>query len=190
MSPLRRNCLIAALVSALLLGSVVFSLQNILIPSMLESGNRSLLNATATALTSFYADFQRWPQGSTTDVWAEVTGRPAYEGGSGSFDPAQSTPLSVAEALPLMNYLRDLPARASGTAIVDAWGVPFQFEFPEGGSARIMSAGPDQRFGTSDDMTSEAPPAPKNTRPRRIDVKRAQEIRRHQDATEAKRKSR
>jgi hypothetical protein len=187
MSPLRRNSLIAALVAALLLGTVHFSLNGVLVPSMLEQGNHSLLNATATALTNFYADFQRWPRGSLRDIWAELTGRPPLD--ASPDDPTQSKPPTIAEAVPLVNYFRELPIRAGAEAVIDAWGVPFKFEFSETGPARIISAGPDRQFGTGDDMTAEASPAPRNTRPTRTEFRRSQEIRRQHLLEQAKRKN-
>ena len=43
--------------------------------------------------------------------------------------------------------------RGGTAALQDAWGTPFQFR-REGNTYRISSAGPSQRMGTEDDITS------------------------------------
>ncbi|MGI8602009.1 MAG: hypothetical protein ACR2OZ_03315 [Verrucomicrobiales bacterium] len=174
MSPFRRNCLLSALASAILLGGVHLYLQLFVIPLLIEKGNRSLVAATAVGITNFYSDFQRWPGPSMDQVLVDLLTGGVVISETSDRPGENAKPVAVGEPVQLANYLRDLPARRGAQGIVDAWGRPLKFGFPESGPAQVASAGRDGRWDTADDVSIEAPPAPKNMRPSRSEFLRAQ----------------
>lgn len=52
---------------------------------------------------------------------------------------------------PTVSHLRDARLVAEDTSHLDPWNVPFAIDC-EGGEARALSAGPDQRYDTTDDI--------------------------------------
>jgi hypothetical protein len=162
MSSLRRNSLIAAAVAVAAIAGVLLLLKTIVLPVMIESGNRILVNSVASALTQFYADFQRWPTASTTEeTWRELGGRVAFEESAPAGAPAVAKAVAISDVLLTPNYMRDIPARTDGFNVIDGWETPLRFEFDPLGPARVISAGPDREFGTADDVSAQAGIAPR-----------------------------
>jgi hypothetical protein len=189
MSSLRRNSLIAASVLALAFAGVFLLLKVTVLPAMIASGNRVLVGAMATALTQFFADFQRWPVGSTPEeICLELGGRSAFDDAAGAGAAEKSAAMS--EVLLAPNYMRNIPSRTDGFNVLDGWETPLHFDLPPMAPARVISAGPDRRFGTGDDVSADAPMAPRRMRPARIDLVRAEAVREYREREEARRQRR
>jgi hypothetical protein len=191
MSPLGRNSLIAAAVVALVFAGVSLLLKAVVLPGMIESGNRILVTSVASALTQFYADFQRWPNGSTPEeLWRELGGRAAFEEAAHAGTPVVARTVAMSEVMLTPNYMRDIPTRTDGFNVLDGWETPLHFELNPLAPARVISAGPDRKFGTPDDVSAEAAMAPRQMRPMRIDYKRGEAIREYREIQEARRQRR
>jgi hypothetical protein len=187
---LRRNSLIAATVGVVTIAGVFALLKAVVLPRMIESGNGVLVRSVAVALTQFFADFQRWPAGSTEEIWRELGGRVAFEESAAAGTPAVAKSVAISEVLLTPNYMRDIPARTDGFNVIDGWETPLRFELEPLEPARVISAGPDRQFGTADDVTAEAPMAPRRIHPSRVDFNRAEAIREYRERQEALRRTR
>lgn len=188
MSPLARHSLIAAVVGALLVGGAHLHLQHRLIPRMQVAGNASLLRAMALATSRFTADFRTWPSGTPEEILGQLVGQPeAIQAKARGEEDSKVT--RMRDALPYLNYLRDLPTRVETLYPGDAWKTPMKFESDDE-RTRITSAGLDGRFGTADDMAEEARFLPADMHPRRADYEQAMEVRRFRQWIEARRRQR
>jgi hypothetical protein len=91
----------------------------------------AIMSSIGQAVDAYRQEYGQLPSSVNRDLVDELTGQNA-------------------KGTPFMDFSPRRLNRAG--EVVDAWGTPLRFEWLDGRSVQITSAGPDRTFGTPDDM--------------------------------------
>ncbi len=165
MLSLRVSTLLSLLGVVLVAVLVNHTLTRIVLPGMKLRGNQEIMRIAAGAVSRFQQDFQLWPSGGPDSVFSQLRGevvpRIAQDGVTRELitvPPTSGDPV---------NYMRNAAGHITPEGLLgDAWDTPFTFTFPAaaapaGTPGKLLSAGPDKKFGTPDDMSVDIPALPR-----------------------------
>lgn len=130
---MRRGCVILIVVICLVLQVISVAFFIFVWPEKKKSGTSQTIYVIEKAMEDYRRDHDgSYPEGDNKEISGVLAGNNARE----------------------KVYLSTKGAVMRDGALCDFYKEPLRFEYPEGGSVKISSSGPDKAFETEDDITS------------------------------------
>jgi len=129
---MRRGCVIIVMILCLVILVVSVFFFVVAWPEHKRRGTSQVIYVLEKRLEEYKADHGAYPQDGNKGCVAALCGD----------NPREKV------------YLASSRGIVDEGQFIDFYRVPLRFEFPQDARARIVSAGPDKTFGTTDDLTS------------------------------------